>query len=448
MGVAVPSRASRAAGTGPPVAPVLAAAHRDRRRAVEQLRTFVGLPSVSGDPRHANDLIACAQWLAAELRGIGLDGVRIDGDVVWGAWRHAQGRPTVLVYGHYDVVPTGALSAWRSPPFAPAVRSGRVHGRGSSDDKGQLFAHVKAIEAWLRATSRLPVNLVCLFEGGEEIGSPALPDFIARHRQALRCDAAVISDTRMLAPGRPALTYGLRGSLTVELCVRTGAAPLHSGHFGGAVAGAAQTLAALVAGLHRADGGAAVAGFYRDVREQPAGARDRTTVRPALIVTGLRSGGSHGAIPAVATALLNMRLVPDQDPDTVERLLREHVTRSAPAAARVTLRRLSAARPVLIDPRRPALAAAARAYERGIGRAPALVRSGGTIPVVDLLGRELGVPVVLMGFALPDDNAHAPNESFALSSFFGGTKTAIHFLHEMSAVRPPRASERQRRPPR
>jgi acetylornithine deacetylase/succinyl-diaminopimelate desuccinylase-like protein len=458
-------RASAGAeGAGPqPRRRALAWARGARRRSLEELRAFVAIPSVSGDPARAEDLGRCARWLAAHLRELGLDDVRVDGDVVWGSWRGAPGQPTLLVYGHYDVVAPGPARAWRTPPFRPVVRDGRLHGRGASDDKGQLFAHVKAVEAYLRSTGRLPVNVVCVFEGAEELGSPGLGRFLAAHRPALACDAAVVSDTRMLGPGRPALTCALRGSLSLELRVATGRRAVHSGHVGGAILGAAQALAELVASLHRPDGGIAVPGLYRavhpiDPRERARAARhgpsdravvreagayagwgepgftlhERATIRPAVVVTALRTpGAGRTAIPPAASALLNVRLVPGQEPREVERLLRAHLARRAQPAARVALRRLAAAPPVVVDARHPAMAAAARALRAGIGASPVLVRSGGTIPAVGLLQRMLGVPVVLMGFALPDDDAHGPGESFALSSFFGGIETSIAFLAEL-----------------
>ena len=439
----------------------LAWARRGRRRFVDQLRTFVGYPSISGNRRHVRDITACGRWLAAELRGVGLEHVRTDGDVVWGTWRHAPGRPTLLIYGHYDVVDVEPQAAWRTAPFQPVLRDGRLYGRGTSDDKGQLFAHVKAIEAYLKGRGRLPVNVICLFEGAEEIGSPGLTAFLPANREALRCDAAVVSDTRMLGPGQPALTYGLRGSLAMELSVTTGRRPVHSGQFGGAVLSAGQALADLLATLHQADGRVAVPGFYRRVRTVPtrrgteaedgatlgrAGAYrpwgdarfsvdQRATTRPALVVTELRTpGAGHASIPIAAAAKLNIRLVPDQDPLEVDRAVRRHVERAVPAAARAEVRRRSASPPVLIDTRHPALAAAARACLRGFGAAPALVRSGGSIPAVAQLQRALGAPVVLLGFALPEDAAHGANESFALSSFFGGIATSIHFLAELGGM--------------
>jgi acetylornithine deacetylase/succinyl-diaminopimelate desuccinylase-like protein len=449
----------------------LAYARSNRRRALAELQRFVTFPSISGDARHVRDVDACGHWLASRLRAVGLEQVRRDGDIVCGSWRHAPGRPTALIYGHYDVVGVEPLAAWRSPPFQPSLRGGRLYGRGASDDKGQLLAHLKAIEAYLASARRLPVNVVCVFEGSEEIGSPGLESFLGRHRRSLRCDAAVVSDTRMLGPGRPALTYALRGTLSLELSVRTGRRAVHSGQLGGAVLSAAHALADLVAGLHRPNGLVAVPGFYRAVEEvdprrrardrrcaprdgeilRAAGTdhpwgdlrftvHERTTIRPALIVTELCSGqGGYATVPVTASARLNVRLVPGQDPNHVERAIRDHVTRQAPHQAQVAVRRASAARPVLIDTSHPAMAAASRALRHGFGAAPTLVRSGGTIPAVDLLSRSLGVPVPLMGFALSEDNAHGPNESFALSSLSGGIATSIHFLAELARTAPKRA---------
>jgi acetylornithine deacetylase/succinyl-diaminopimelate desuccinylase-like protein len=454
-----------------------------RRRAVEQLKALVRFATVSADPRRQGELRRCANRLAAQLRRIGLDDVRVEGrrhPIVWGQWRNTPGRPTLLIYGHYDVQPVDPIAEWRSPPFHAVLRGGRLFGRGASDDKGQLLAHLRALEAYLATSGHLPVNVVCVLEGQEEIGSPDLPGFLRRHRHELRADAAVISDTRMPAPDRPALIHGLRGSLACELTVMTGARQLHAGHFGGAVHGAPQALAELLAGLHHPDGRVAIPGFYRHVRPLPrterlraarraptdqqlrreAGigrdwgdprftAHERTTIRPAVIVTGIQGGhagpGFQSAIPNRASSRLNLRLVPGQDPTEIERLLRRHLARSAPPGVRLQLTTSGGARPVSIDPTHPALAAAMRAYRLGFGVQPILLRSGGTIPVVDLLKRELGLTTVLMGFALPEDHIHAPNESFHLDNFFRGIATSIHFLSE--CARSPGRPTPRRAPP-
>jgi acetylornithine deacetylase/succinyl-diaminopimelate desuccinylase-like protein len=343
---------------------------------------------------------------------------------------------------------------------------------------------LKALESYL-STGAVPLNVKCLFEGEEEIGSPHLGSFVRRHRRALAADAAVISDTRMLGPDRPAISYAERGALYLELIVRGGLRDLHSGSFGGAVFNPLQALTEILAGLHDAQGRIAITGLYDDVRtvsapERAAMARngpgdeailadaganepwgepgyslyERLTIRPALTLNGITGGyqgqGSKGIIPARATAKLSVRLVPDQDPLTIERLFRRHIARVTPRGLQCHVRTLSAAAPALLNPNHPALRAAARAYARGFGSAPVLIRSGGTIPILDTFQNVLGIPTVLMGFALPDDGMHAPNEKLHLPNFFKGIDTSIWFMREFAAVarRAPGLRARDRtRPP-
>jgi acetylornithine deacetylase/succinyl-diaminopimelate desuccinylase-like protein len=439
--------------------------------ALEDLQAFVRIPSVSAQARHERDVRAAADWLAARLRRAGLPQVTVvrtaRHPLVLAAWREAPGRPTVLVYGHYDVQPVDPLGEWRSPPFAAEVRGPELFGRGASDDKGQLLCHVEAIEALLRSRGRLPVNVVCLFEGEEEIGSPNLRAFLQRHQRHLTPDVAVASDTRMLGPDRPALTYALRGSLALELEVRGADADLHSGTFGGAVHNPLQALCELIASLHDPQGRVLVPGFYdyvhllsraerAEMRRvgptdaevvitghgfQPWGSRggslyERTTAWPALTLNGLTGGyqgpGAKSVIPAVARAKLGVRLVADQDPAEILRALRQFIARRTPPTIQATLRPLSAAPPVVLGRAAPPMAAAAAAYSYGFGALPVPLRSGGTIPAVALFQEVLGVDTVLMGFALPTDGTHAPNEKFHLPTFYRGIRTAAKFLDEVA----------------
>lgn len=462
----------------------LAYARAHRTRFLADLCDLVRIPSVSGDPAHAADLRRCAAWLAGHLRRIGLEGVRVvptaRHPIVYAAWRHALGSPTLLIYGHYDVQPPDPLDEWRSPPFEPAVRGANLYGRGASDDKGQLFCHVKAIESYLRTRGRLPVNVVCVFEGEEEIGSPHLAAFLRAHRRALAADAAVISDTQMRAPNRPAIVYGLRGQLACEVTVRGQRRDLHAGTFGGALHNPIQALCELLAALHDANGHIAIPGFYDDVRDlsvaersrlatdEPgdaemllaAGARhgwgepsyslyERTALRPALTINGISGGyqgsGGKAIIPASASAKLSFRLVPDQDPAEIARRTAVHLARRALPDMRATLRVVSSARPILLDRQHPVIEAAAAAYRRGIGAAPVFLRSGGTIPVVGMLGELLGVQTALMGFALRDDRMHAPNEKLYLPNYFAGIETCIAFLDECATRVRPRTTATSRR---
>jgi acetylornithine deacetylase/succinyl-diaminopimelate desuccinylase-like protein len=446
----------------------LAYARRHRSRFVAELKEFVRFPSVSNQPRHAPDIQRCASWLAAHLRRIGLEHVRIvptsRHPIVYATWQHARGRPTVLVYGHYDVQPAEPLREWRTPPFEPVVRDNNLYGRGACDDKGQLFTHVKALESYLKTQRTLPVNVKCIFEGGEELGSsPGLESFVERNRSALHADAVVMSDTRMLGPGRPALGYAQRGNIRFELEVRGPQQDLHSGNFGGAVHNPLQALCEIVAGLHDSDGRVTVPGFYDKVREWSAEEREymaetgpkdadilgdagvpkewgengytlyeRITIRPALTVNGIIGGyqgsGIKTVIPARALAKISIRIVHDQIPREIEQLLRQHIARVAPSSVSVRMRSLGASNPAVVNRNHPALRAAAFAYEKGFGARPVFLRSGGSVPAASIFQKTLGIPTVLMGFALPDDHVHAPNEKFHLPNFFRGIETSIWYL--------------------
>jgi acetylornithine deacetylase/succinyl-diaminopimelate desuccinylase-like protein len=413
------------------------------------------------------------------LRRIGLDHVAVISTpghpIVYGEWRHAAGRPTLLIYGHYDVQPVDPIGEWRFPPFEPTIRGDNLFGRGACDDKGQMLTHVKAVDAYLQTARCLPVNVKCLFEGEEEIGSPNLAAFIARNKDRLAADAVVISDTTMLGPEQPALTYGMRGALYLELEVRGPAHDLHSGNFGGAVHNPLQALCEIIAKLHDRDGRIAIPGIYDRVQTQGFAERERMTefgapdalvledaqarrgwgergyslyqrltVRPALTVNGISGGyqgpGGKGVIPARAVAKLSFRLVPHQDPREVDKLFRAHIARLTPRTVRTSVKTLVTARPALVDPDQPIVKAAAFSYAKGFGTPPALLRSGGTIPIVAGFQEILGAPTVMMGFALPDDRMHAPNEKFHLPNFFNGIATSIWFLAALGTAAAKRRS--------
>jgi acetylornithine deacetylase/succinyl-diaminopimelate desuccinylase-like protein len=425
------------------------------------LAAFLRFPSVSSDPQRAADVARCARWLAALLRRAGLPVVRVvrtpRHPIVYAERLEAPGRPTALVYGHYDVQPAG-VAGWTSPPFDPVVRGGAVYARGAADDKGPLFAHVSAVAGLLRR-GRLPVNVKLLFEGEEEIGSPHLAGFVRRNRRRLAADAAVISDTRMASADRPAIVYGLRGGIHLELAVEGPQRDLHAGQFGGAVRNPAEALAAMLAGLHDRGGRVAVPDFYAGVRRPAAAEREslaaagptdaevlraagvgrgwgeggfsafeRTVLRPALVVTGFTAGGGGSVVPARAVANINIRLVPDQAPDRMVASFRRYVAALVPPGVRAAVRVRSATPGVVFDRNHPAFRIAAAALRHGFGVEPAFLRSGGTIPVARLLRDALGVPVVLMGFARPDDRMHAADEKFHLANLARGIAAARRFL--------------------
>jgi acetylornithine deacetylase/succinyl-diaminopimelate desuccinylase-like protein len=434
--------------------------HQDRFRA--ELFEFLRVPSVSSREEHRDDVAGAAEWLADSLRSAGLASevhAWRGHPIVLGEWRGAAaGSPTVLVYGHYDVQPPGPSELWQSPPFEPSVREGRVYARGATDDKGQLLLHVKALEAYLATRGELPVNVVVLAEGEEEIGSPHLASFVERHAERLRCSAVVISDSAMLAPGVPAVVATLRGIAAFEIEVFGPAAELHSGEYGGAVVNPAMALARILASVHDAEGRIVVPGFTDRCRDWPEALRrevadlplpdesfreeakvpalggeagyttlERRWMRPTFEVHGLLGGytdsGMKSIIPPSAMAKVSCRLVPDQDPDEIDRLVRAHVERVAPAGTRVEVRTLFRAPAWDAGSGEWLQAAAARATRATFGRPPVRVGGGGSIPVVTDFERVLGAPVLLLGFGLPGENAHAPNEHFSLENFELGMRT-------------------------
>jgi acetylornithine deacetylase/succinyl-diaminopimelate desuccinylase-like protein len=372
----------------------------------------------------------------------------------------------VLIYGHYDVQPAEPLELWESPPFEPTLRNGNIYARGAVDDKGQLFLHVKALEAHLKARGALPVNVVVLAEGEEEVGSENLEQFVERHADLLRADAVVISDSSMFAPGLPSLLSSLRGLAYFQIDVQGPAHDLHSGSYGGAVVNPATALARIVASFHDADGRVAIAGFYDDVRDWPpavraqmralpfdearfrdevgapalGGERGYTTLeqlwtRPTCEVNGLLSGytgeGAKTVLPAKAMAKVSCRLVPDQTPEAIERVMRAHVARVAPAGVTVTVTHLHGGRPWRAELSGPLFDAARRALAAAFGREPVVVGEGGSIPVVGDFERILRAPVLLMGFGLPGENAHAPNEWLSDENFTKGMRAAAVLLEEL-----------------
>ena len=445
-------------------------ARRHGARFVDELCELIGFPSVSSDLRRKSDVERCAVWLADHLRRIGLADARVwrtsGHPLVWARRQGAAGAPTILIYGHYDVQPEGSREAWQTPPFRGTLRGDHLYGRGASDDKGQLFTHIKALESYL-ATSELPVNVVVLLDGEEEIGSPGLIKRMQQGSDALAADLIVISDTRIPSPERPALTYALRGNLQLELGVSGPARDVHAGYFGGSAPNPLQHLSRLVARLHAPDGRVAIDGFYRRVRAITPEARaymaavgppdsaivktqgsppargdpgyslyERTTARPGLTVTRVSTDGAGGpaAIPSRASARIDIRLVPDQQPAEIAELFRRWITGARDEGLRASVR-LVAATPWVELPRRGAVpAAAATAYQNAFGVQPVFLRSGGSIGVVSAFQRLLGIPIVLMGFGLPSDGAHGPNEKFHLPTFIRGLETSIWFMRNIGAI--------------
>ncbi|MES1245314.1 MAG: dipeptidase [Acidobacteriota bacterium] len=440
-------------------------ADRFRSELFELLR----IPSVSTRAEHRPDMQRAADWVAASLRsaGLGAEVHPTDGHpIVLGEWRGAPaGSPTVLIYGHYDVQPADPFDLWTSPPFEPAVRDGRLYARGATDDKGQLFLHIKALEAHLRSRGALPVNVVVLVEGEEEGGGENLAPFIERNADRLRCDAVVISDSAMFAPGLPSILCALRGMAYFQIDVRGPEGDLHSGSYGGAVVNPAMALARILATLHDDQGRVAVPGFYDRVREWPAELRrqveglpfedagfreearvtalggeagfstlERLWMRPTCEVNGLLSGytgeGTKTVLPAKAMAKVSCRLVPDQDPFEIERRFRAHVESVTPPGVAVEVALLHGSPAWRADLDHPIFDAANRALEATFGRAAVVTGDGGSLPVVSDFERILKAPVLLMGFGLPGENAHAPDEWLSLESFDKGLRTLAMLWEE------------------
>jgi len=433
----------------------------------DQLFEFLRIPSVSTDSKHKEDVKKAAQFLIDQLNNIGLDNVTLhetDGHPIITAEKCPhKDRPTVLIYGHYDVQPSDPDELWETPPFEPTVKDARVYARGSSDDKGQSFTHIKAVESYMKTGTELPVNVKFILEGEEEIGSPNLVPFIKANKDLLECDMVLISDTAMFGEDQPSITYGLRGLAYMEVHVNGPNRDLHSGVFGGAVENPANALAEIISKLKDEDGLIQIPGFYDDVEPMTAEMRDaykqlpfdedaykknlnlkalhgekgystleRATARPTLDVNGLWSGyqgeGAKTVLPAKAGAKISMRLVPDQDPMKIAGLFADYVKSIAPDTVTVDVEEHHGGHPVVIDLDFYGLKAAAKAFEEVYNKDVLFAREGGSIPIVADFKKVLGVNSILMGFGLTKDALHSPNESFSLKDFHRGIQTSAKFF--------------------
>lgn len=438
--------------------------------ALDDLLTCLRFPSISTDSKYAADTRACAEWLVAKLKGMGLTTSLYETPghpVVVAKNQHVAGRRTVLLYGHYDVQPVEPLAEWLSPPFEPTIRDGRIYCRGATDNKGQLIAHVSGLAETLAQHADLPVNLTILFEGEEEIGSPNLKPFLQAHREELACDVVAISDTGMVAEGVGTFTYGLRGIACMEVKVHGPSIDLHSGIFGGAVANPATMAARLVASLHDSEGRVQIPDFYSGVQplqewERTAWAslgdgaaetlsltgvpalfgeagyteRESRWARPTAEVNGIGGGyqgeGSKTVIPREAFFKLSFRLVPDQNPDRILDLAEAHLRERAPKSVRLEIKRGHTGKAYLMDPNSTLGLAARRALETTFGGNVALIREGGSIPIVQAFKDVLGADTLLLGLALPDCQAHAPNENFPIANFEAGIRLNQALLRELA----------------
>jgi len=442
--------------------------HQDRL--LEELKQFLRIPSVSTLPEHAGDVRRAAEFVADSLRSAGIENVEIiatEGHpLVYGDWLHAPRKPTVLCYGHYDVQPVDPIDEWVSPPFEPTIRNGNLYARGSADDKGQMYMHVKAVEALRAIYGKLPVNVKFLIEGEEECGGAAIAKYVAENPAKLKADVALVSDTELYAEGIPTLCVGLRGLIYTEIEARGPMRDLHSGMYGGAAPNAVFGLVELLSKLKDANGHIQIPGMYDDVapptpaekhswdalpfseadflRDEVGSTQltgepgytvlERTWARPTLEVHGIGGGftgaGSKTVIPAKAVAKVSMRMVPNQDPDKIIAAYKKFVADNTPAGIQTEVRILGSGPAISVNPDHPAIAIAARAFSEVLGRETVFIRSGGSIPIVGDFATHLGMPTILMGFGLPDDGLHSPNEKYKVANYYAGIMTIAHFLEQ------------------
>ena len=463
---------------------VLGHLKQNQQRSIDQLCEYVRFPSISAQPQHKADLHACAEWVVNHCRGIGLEArlCPTEGNPIVIAkaragvssaldTRHSppSRRPHFLIYGHYDVQPPEPFELWKSPPFEPRIEGHSLFARGASDNKGQNLAHLKAIEAYLKTQTELPCDITFVIEGEEEVGSNSLATFLRDHRDELRCDAVVISDTGMPTPKHPALTYALRGVIAFEVILYGPNRDLHSGIFGGTVDNPAMALCQMLAKLRDKNGRVAIPGFYDEV--QPLSAYERKqfarlpfkpgeyakflgvpklfgekgftpleqrSARPTLEINGFTSGyqgeGSKTIVPAWARAKITTRLVPNQQPERIIKLLRRYLTKLCPPTVRLEIKSGHGAEPYLVSPTGPQAQAALRALKAAFECEPVLMREGGSIPIVNVFKKILGADSLMLGLALPDDNAHSPNEKFDLDCFFKGQLMSAHLWQELGQM--------------
>ena len=447
----------------------------NRDKFVIELKEFLKIPSISTNPENKNDVRDCALFVEKEMISIGLENVKVHETpghpIVYGEWLHA-GRdvPTVLVYGHYDVQPVDPIELWTDPPFTPTVKDGKIYARGAADDKGQVFIHFKSIQSHLLNNKSLPVNLKILIEGEEEIGSVNLDSFIEKNKELLKCDYVVISDTGMFDKDVPSICYGLRGLAYMQVEVTGPNRDLHSGSFGGAVDNPINALAHIICKLKDDKGKILIEGFYDDViplnekerieytklpfdegkykesleidetfGEDGYSTLERASARPTLDCNGIWGGfqgeGAKTVLPSKAGAKISMRLVPNQEPEKIEKLFTEYVNKISPKSVKVTVKSLHGGKGAITPIDSPAMDAAVEAMKKGFGKIPLFTREGGSIPVVSTFQSLLNAPTILLGFGLPDENIHSPDEHFSLDNFHKGILSISNYYNELSKIK-------------
>ncbi|MDP9170104.1 MAG: dipeptidase [Acidobacteriota bacterium] len=442
-------------------------------RFLEELKELLRIPSISTLPEHNKDTHRAAEYVADKLGAAGMENVEVieteRHPLVYADWLHAPGKPTVLCYGHFDVQPPDPLDLWETPPFEPSERNGNLYARGSADDKGQMYSHIKAVEALKAVHGKPPLNLKFLIEGEEEVGGISVAEYVARNPAKLTADVALVSDTEMYAPGLPTLNIGLRGLVYMEIEAKGPARDLHSGLYGGAAPNAVFGLIELLAKAKDAGGHIQIPGIYDDVEAPTAEEKEswthlpfdeaeylssevgssqltgekeysvfeRTWARPTLEVHGIAGGftgaGAKTVIPAKAVAKVSIRLVPRQNPEKIVAAVKDFVKKNAPAGVEFEVRVLSAGPGLMVNPDHPAIRVAAKAFSEVYGKPTVFTRSGGSIPIVGDFATHLGIPTILMGFGLPDDGLHSPNEKYSIRNYYDGIRTIAHFFEQYAA---------------
>lgn len=438
---------------------------------IEELKNFLRIKSISTDENHKKDMLKGAEFVSKKLIDAGMNKVRIiktnGHPLVYAEWLNAPGKPTVLIYGHYDVQPVDPIELWDTPPFEPTIRNGKIYARGATDDKGQIFMHVKSVEAFLKTKGKLPVNVKFIIEGEEEIGSNNLEEFVKKNTKLLKCDAVLISDTALYAPGVPTITLGLRGIAYMEVEVTGPNRDLHSGTFGGAVANPINILAEMISKMMDKNGHISIPGFYNDVikvtkkererfkaltfsekkyakeisvrelkGEKGYSTLERMWVRPTLdcngIIGGFTEAGAKTVLPSKVTAKISMRLVPNQDPNKIAKLFTNYVKQIAPKSVRVKVREIHGGYPIVTPMNNKATIAASKAMARAFGKKTVYMREGGSIPIVTVFAKQLNAIPVLMGLGLNTENLHSPNEHFDLNHFHLGILSSAYFFEEFA----------------
>lgn len=443
----------------------------NRVRYIDELKEYIRIPSISTLKSSIPDIKKCSKFVADSLKKAGMKKVKIiptsGHPLVYGEWMEAPGKPTVLIYGHYDVQPVDPIDLWKSPPFEPVEKSGKIWARGADDNKGQNFIHIKSVEAYLKTVGKLPLNVKFLIEGEEEIGSESLEKFIKQNKKLLKCDAVLISDTSMYGPGIPTINYGLRGLCYMEVELTGPDRDMHSGSFGGGIANPINELAKIIAKLVNSDGKITIPGFYKDVKkltkkerenykklkysdkelmkeykvkalqgEKGYSTLERISGRPTLDCNGIVGGfieeGAKTVLPSKASTKISMRLVPDQDPKIIAKLFTKYIKSLAPKSVKVDVRELHGGSPIVMSLNDKAINAASKAVAKAFGKKTVFTREGGSIPIVVDFAKQLKAPVVLMGFGLETDNIHSPNEHFVLKNFELGMLSSVYFLEEFA----------------